>query len=100
MIDIVCAAIAAIATVLCAVVAANGKKRDEKEDARAAQRAKEARLQLAMMSANSELTVGVAWALKRGHCNGEVEKGLKAVEDAQREYTEYLEGIALDHLKK
>ena len=53
-----------------------------------------------MMSANSELTVGVAWALKRGHCNGEVEKGLKAVEDAQREYTEYLEGIALDHIKK
>ena len=107
MIDIVCAAIAAVATIMCAVVSADSKKRDKafaeqrsKEDDRARQRAKEASLQLAMINANSELTVGVAWALKRGKCNGEVEQGLAAVKAAQAEYTKFLEGIAIDHITK
>ena len=100
MVEIICAAIAAASTIICAYMAAQGKKRSDKEDAIAEQRAKEGRLQLKMMDANSKLTVGVAMALKHGHANGEVEEGLKAVEEANNEYVHFLEGIALDKLKK
>ncbi|MEZ3453542.1 MAG: hypothetical protein K1W17_04145 [Oscillospiraceae bacterium] len=100
MIEIICAAIAAAATIICAYIAAQGKKRDEKEEIRAEQRAKEGRLQLKMLDANSKLTIGVAMALKHGHANGEVEAGLEAVNDAQTEYVNFLEGIAIDQIKK
>lgn len=100
MIEIVCAVIAAAATVLCAYIAAKDKKRDEKEETRAEQRAKEGRLQLKMLDANNKLTIGMAIAIKRGHANGEVEAGLKAVEDAQAEYIDFLESVAIDQIKK
>ena len=54
---------------------------------------------MAMIAANSKLTVGVAMALKHGHTNGEVEEGLAAVETANNEYTRFLEEIALNHIK-
>lgn len=53
-----------------------------------------------MIEANSKLTVGIAMALKHGHANGEVEAGLKAVDEAQREYVEFLEGIAIEQITK
>ena len=68
--------------------------------AMAEQRAKEGRLQLAMINANCQLTVGVAMALKRGHCNGEVEAGLAAIEKTTKEYEQFLEGIAIDHITR
>ena len=39
-------------------------------------------------------------ALKNGHCNGEVEEGLYAVQEAGTDYTLFLEEIALDALRK
>ncbi len=76
---------------LCAAMAAQSGKRDkrareeaERVNRRAEQRAKEGRLQLAMINANCQLTVGVAMALKRGQCNGEVEAGLAAIEKQPR----------------
>lgn len=105
MVEVTCAVVAALATVLCAYIAAkdkeNEKKRkkyDEKAEARSQERAREARLQLAMIAANSELTVGVAVALQRGHTNGEVESGLEAVRAANQEYVKFLEEIAIDHM--
>lgn len=99
MTEIICAAIAAAATIICAVIAAGQKKQGKKAEALAAQRSKEGRLQLKMLDANSKLTVGVAMALKSGHANGEVEAGLQAVTAAQKEYTEFLEGVALDQIR-
>ena len=100
MTDILCTFITAAATIICAYMAAQGKKRSDREDARAERRAKEGRLQLEMIEANSKLTVGIAMALKHGHANGEVEAGLKAVDEAQREYVEFLEGIAIEQITK
>lgn len=107
MTEIICGIVAAAATVICAVIGAQSKKRDEaitaqnaKAEQRAEQRAKEGRLQLAMISANTKLTIGVAMALKHGHANGEVEDGLKAVEAANAEYEKFLTEIAIDHLTK
>lgn len=107
MIDIVCAVITGLAAIICAAMAAVGAKREKREkaereriDRRAAQRAKEGRLQLAMIDADCKLTVGVAMALKRGDCNGEVEAGLEAVRKTTKEYEQFLEGIAMDHITK
>lgn len=107
MTDIICAVIAAIAATLCAWIAANTAKveknrkvENERAEELNRQRATEAQLQLAMIAANSKLTVGVAMALKNGHCNGEVEAGLAAVEKANAKYTEFLESIALNHIRK
>lgn len=107
MTEIVCAVIAGIATVLCAWIAKTNAKTekerkaaDEKTAKLNEQRAKEARLQLSMIAANSKLTVGVAMALKNGHTNGEVEEGLAAVNAANTKYTEFLEEIAIEHMNK
>nr|DAO92563.1 MAG TPA: hypothetical protein [Caudoviricetes sp.] len=101
------ALISAASAIACALIAAwsNRRAKDDKAqrervEARAAQRAKEGRLQLEMLHANSKLTVGVAMALKRGHCNGEVEAGLEAIKKADQAYAAFLEGIAVDHLTK
>lgn len=105
MISIICAIIAAVATIICALIASSHNKAEkyrqaceQREEARARQRIKESRLQLAMIAANSELTVGVAMALKRGQCNGEVESGLTAVQDARKKYNEFLEDVAMEHI--
>lgn len=107
MVEIICAFVAAASTVLCAWIASvtnrqtkEQKKRDDESEARSAQRAKEARLQLQMINANSQLTVGVAMALKNGHCNGEVEAGLAAVQEANTAYSKFLEEVALDHMNE
>ena len=107
MTEIICAVVAAAATVICAWIASNTekaekvrKKDEEKAEQRSVQRSKEARLQLAMIAANSKLTVGVAMALKHGHTNGEVEEGLAAVETANNEYAHFLEEVALDHMNE
>ena len=70
MVEILCAFIAAVAAIICAAMAAQSSKREKREqaeqeriDRRAEQRAKEGRLQLAMLDANCRLTVGVAMAL-------------------------------------
>ena len=106
MVSIICALVAAAATIICAVMARqeakseqHRKESDERSEERAKERAREAKLQLAMIAANSELTVGVATALKNGHSNGEVEEGLKAVKEANLEYTRFLEEVAINKIK-
>jgi len=107
MTEIICSAIAAAAAIVCAVVttkmanAEKERKKAEDEQSKAyKERAKESRLQLAMIAANSKLTVGVAMALKHGHANGEVEAGLEAVDKANGEYTTFLEELALNQINK
>lgn len=100
IVTIITALISATATIIVAVISKNVKKQNERSEEETRLRAKEAKLQLKMLHANSKLTIGVAMALKRGHCNGEVEEGLKAVEEADAEYSAFLENIAIEHIKK
>ena len=92
MTEVICAALTGFCAIVCAAIASQASKREK--------RAKEGRLQLAMIDANCKLTVGVAMALKRGHCNGEVEQGLAAIQKTQREYEQFLEGIGIDHITR
>lgn len=106
MATIICTAITGIATIVCAymgiISTKNEKaqvKRDAMVDKRAEQRAKEGKLQLKMLNANTKLCCGLAMAMKHGKCNGEVEDGLKAVASAEEEYRKFLEEIAIDELR-
>lgn len=56
-------------------------------------------LSLKLMNANCALTIGTALAIKRGRANGELEDGLKKVEEAQKEYEDFLRTIALEDLQ-
>lgn len=103
MVNIICTLITATATIICAVVAAQGNKllkTRRQEENLAKKRAEEARLQMQMIAANSDLTVGIALALQNGRANGEVEKGLAAVKSANGKYTKFLEEIALDAINQ
>ena len=107
MTEVICTALTGFCAIGCAALASQASKREKREkeeqeriNRRAEQRAKEGRLQLAMIDANCKLTVGVAMALKRGHCNGEVEQGLAAIQKTQREYEQFLEGIGIDHITR
>jgi hypothetical protein len=72
--------------------------RQEEADRKAELRRKESLLSMKMASANTRLTIGVAMALKRGHANGEIEDGMKAVEDAEREYNNFLKSVAINDI--
>ena len=108
MIDatIVSTMITATATIICGYLTyqTNRNEKARKEDserveARAKKRAEEGKLQLQMIHANTELTIGVAMALKTGHCNGEVESGLEQVKKANDAYDKFLNDIAIEQLK-
>ena len=97
--------ITALSAVLVAVVSGiftrYAKKQDEsykRINERAALRSKETKLLMDMIRANNQLSVGIAWALKRGHCNGEVEDGLKKVKEAEDNYLEFVSQIARDDI--
>lgn len=107
MTEIICSAIAGMATIVCGVLTYQSTKKNKeiaeanaRSEKRAAQRAQESKLSLALMDANCSLTVGVALALKHNHCNGEVEAGLEAVRKAQADYLAFMESIAIEHLAK
>lgn len=107
MIDIACAIVAAVAMIICALIAKQSKQRDkaiiENQNAQKdaiAQRAADSFLLLKMMNAVCDLTVGTALALKRGRCNGELDRGLENVQEAQVEYSDFLTKIAQEQLVK
>lgn len=79
------------------------KKEEEERLKEALKREKRRReemfLSLQMASANSALTVGVAWALKRGHCNGEVEEGLRKVAEAEEAYKKFMQEVVVEEIK-
>lgn len=107
MTEIICAAITAASAIVCAFVANQNRKREkadaeraERAEHRAAIRMRESHLHLRMLAADTALTIGIAYALKRGKANGELEEGLRAVEQARKEYDDFLREIASEHLEE
>lgn len=106
-VEIICCLITAGATSLCGYLAylsnqehkAAEKSRKETEE-RAEERRKESLLSLQLMNANCSLTVGTAMAIKRGTCNGEMEQGLKDVQEAMKNYREFHEKLANKRLNE
>lgn len=100
MTEIICAAIAAAATIICAVIAGKSKKRDEKAEKRAELRRKESLLSLRMIDATLQLSVVSANALTNGHNNGNVERARVAAQEAAEEYKKFMEEITSQEVTK
>jgi hypothetical protein len=75
------------------------KERAEKRERGAELRAKEIKLQLALISANSTLITIVAEAVKKGYYNGEsdreIDRGLELVKNANKLYTDFISEVAI-----
>ena len=76
------------------------KGRETEQDARAEARKRESMLHLNLQMATAKLSYATAMALKRGKANGEVEEGVAAYEDAKREYYDFLNQQATEHLNR
>ena len=53
-----------------------------------------------LVSSTMNLTKGIATALKRGYCNGDVDLAIKEVEESKKEYEEFLHKIAISEIEK
>lgn len=93
MTEIICAVVAAAATVICALIARNEKKQSDKADKRAELRKRESLLTLRMTDATLQLSIVSANALTGGHNNGNVERARQAAEEAAGEYTSFMQEI-------
>ena len=74
------------------------KEANEKAETHAKNRAKESRLAMKLMSANTKLASATGIALKENRVNGEMDKALEAAEKAQTEYHEFINSVASDKL--
>lgn len=100
MTEIICAVIAAAATIICAVIAGRSKKANDKAEARGELRRKESLLSLRMIDATLQLSIVSANALTNGHNNGNVERAREAAAAAAEEYKKFMEEITAHEVTK
>jgi hypothetical protein len=70
----------------------------EEQNKKDKQRSTETLLLMELTNANTDLTIGVAMALKNGHANGEIEEGLAAVQAAKQSYQRFHNEIVSEQL--
>ena len=74
------------------------QKAKDEEELRQKQREKESRLSMKMMNATMQLSIVSANALTNGHNNGNVETARRAANEAQAEYTSFLQEVTAHNL--
>ena len=100
MIEIICAAIAASATVIAAVAANRTRVASKRAEQRAERRAKETRLSMELMYANCSLSLITAKKLSGMHTNGDVEAAMEAATTAQEAYMDFARDEAAKNFAK
>lgn len=100
MIEIICAAIAAIATIVSASIAVTTKRQNKKIDERAERRARESRLSMDLMYASCALSLTTAKKLANMHTNGDVEEAMEAATKAQTAYQDFVKNEAAKTLSE
>lgn len=100
MVEIICAAIAAVATIVSAYIAVAQKRENKKIDARAERRAMESRLSMDLMYASCALSLTTAKKLANMHTNGDVEEAMDAAENAQKAYINFVRDEAARTITK
>ena len=98
--EIICAVISSFSAVMVALLSKRIQTENSKIEKRSELRSQESRLILDMIHANIKLSVGTAMAIKNGHCNGELNAGLEAVNSCNEKYNRFLQQIAIDELNK
>lgn len=100
MTEIICAVVAAAATIICAFIASSSKKASDKAEARGELRRKESLLSLRMIDACMQLAIVSANALTNGHNNGNVERARAAAQEAAEEYKKFMEEVTSHEVSK
>lgn len=100
MVEIICAAIAAVATIVSAYIAVAQKRENKKIDARAERRAMESRLSMDLMYASCALSLTTAKKLANMHTNGDVKGAMDAAENAQKAYINFVRDEAARTITK
>lgn len=88
--EIICALIAAMATIITSVVGVTNARATKKAESHAALRQRESLLSLRMMDATLQLSVVTSNALTNGHNNGNVERAREAAKRAAEAYEDFL----------
>lgn len=100
MVEIVCAVIAAAATIVSAYIAVTTKRQNKKIDERAERRAMESRLSMDLMYASCALSLTTAKKLANMHTNGDVEEAMEAANKAQDAYINFIRTEAAKTITK
>lgn len=100
MTEIICAAIAAVATIVAATSELRVSRAARRTEARAERRAHESRLAMELMYATCALSLTTAKKLAGMHTNGDVEDAMAAAERAQREYISFVRDEAANQFTK
>lgn len=98
--DVICALIAAAATLLAATAEVRSRRAIKRDEHRAERRAKENRLAMDLMYASCALSLTTAKKLAGMHTNGDVEEAMAAAEKAQGAYQSFARDEAAKNFTK
>lgn len=98
--EVICALIAAAATVVAALAEHRSRQSAKRSEIRAARREKESRLAMDLMYANCSLSLTTAKKLAGMHTNGDVEKAMAAARAAQEAYQDFARDEAAHQFSK
>ena len=90
MVEVICAVIAAAATVICAYLTKHVSAQSTRAEKRQALRREESLLSMEMMDATMQLCIVTANALTGGHNNGNVERAREASKAASEKYRQFM----------
>ncbi len=93
MVEIICAIIAGIASIVTAAVGVSVKKSNARAERHAKLRERENMLLLTMVDATMQLSVVSSNALTNGHNNGNVEKAREAARRAAEDYENFMREV-------
>lgn len=100
MTEVICALIAAAATVLAALTERRNRISARKAEARMARRERESHLSMDLMVANCALSVIIAKKLTGMHTNGDVEEAMEAAKAAREAYIDFIRDEASHNVSK
>lgn len=87
---VICAFIAAVATIIVAVIETGNRKHRKREQERQERRERENYLSMELQSATLELAFVTSLAVTGGKTNGNVEEAQKKAKEAQENYRKFL----------
>ena len=100
MMEVLCALIAGICTVLAAMAERQSRVSSRRAENRAQRREKESRLAMELMYANCALSLTTAKKLAGMHTNGDVEAAMETARTAQEAYVDFVRNQAAHNFSK
>ena len=98
--EVICALIAAVATVVAGLGEHRSRQSGKRSETRAARREKESRLAMDLMYASCSLSLTTAKKLAGLHTNGDVEEAMEAADAARTAYIGFVRSEAAHSFSK